>query len=65
MSVTMKDSKGILLAIVLALTSVATAGENGHSNSAREDREFSMIAYVVGLRSCRVTRGFLSGNGFR
>ena len=46
MSVTMKDSKGILLAIVLALTSVATAEENGHSNSARDDREFSMIAYV-------------------
>ena len=46
MSVTMKDPKGILLAIVVALTSVATAEENGHSNSARDDREFSMISFV-------------------
>ena len=46
MSVTMKDPKGILLAIVLALTSVANAEENGHSNSARADRKFSMVTFV-------------------
>ena len=46
MSVTMKDPKGVLLAIVVALTSVATAEENSHSNSARDDRKISMDTFV-------------------